>query len=461
MQTAHYQQARLTRDPRFDGRFFVAVTSTGIYCRPICPAPLPKEENVRYFDSAVAAAEAGFRPCLRCRPDSAPASWAWKGTDTTLERALRLIDEGALVQGSVSRLAERLGISSRYLTRLFQNGTGTSPKRYALYQQLLFAKSLLQQTGLPVAEVAFAAGFGSIRRFNDCFRERLQMTPSDLRRQPGKAGDNGELTLFLSYRPPYNWQHLRDFLRPRLIPGLEWITDHSYGRSLTLDNGQHGYFTATHDAARHGFRVALHLSQPTVLLPVVRTLRRLLDLDADSGCIDDHLRPLLASLGGPVPGLRLPGTLSLFEAGVRAILGQQVSVSAAHKLVAQLVEAYGQTGPGPTGEMRLFPSPEVLAETDLAELRLPGRRKQTLIDLACLFRDEPQTAADPGRWLQLSGIGPWTVQYARMRGLSESDIWLGGDLGVQRALRQHDVTFDPAAAAPWRSYLTLNLWSLT
>lgn len=461
MQTAQYQQARLTRDPRFDGHFFVGVTSTGIYCRPICPAPLPKEHNVRYFDSAVAAAESGFRPCLRCRPDSAPASWAWKGTDTTVERALRLIDEGALMRGSVTGLADRLGIGSRYLTRLFQARMGTSPKRYALYQQLLFAKSLLQQTSLPVADVAFAAGFGSIRRFNECFRDRLQMTPSALRRQGAETMGCGELTLFLSYRPPYNWPHLRDFIRPRLIPGLEWITDHSYGRSLQLADGTSGYFTATHDAARHGFRVAISLSRPAVMLPLVRNLRRLLDLDADSARIDDHLRPLLAPLGGPVPGLRLPGTLSLFEAGVRAILGQQVSVQAAHRLVRQLVNAYGETGTGPKGEMRLFPTPEVLADTDLAELRLPGRRKQTLIDLARLFRDEPQAAADPERWRPLGGIGPWTVQYARMRGGGDSDIWLGGDLGVKRALQQHDIVFDPETAAPWRSYLTLNLWSLT
>ncbi len=453
------RRARLARDPRFDGRFFVAVKTTGIYCRPICPAPAPKEKNVRYFDSAVAAANQGFRPCLRCRPDSAPASFAWKGTDTTLERALKLIDNGALLEGSVERLSERLGIGPRYLNKLFQAKLGTSPKQYALYQQLLFAKSLLQQTSMPVTEIALAAGFGSVRRFNDCFVRSLQLTPTALRRQSGGKTATG-LTLLLSYRPPYAWSALRDFLQARLIPGLEWCSEHSYGRTFRWPQADgaflEGYFTARHRPERCGFSVTLELSRPGSLLPIIRNIRRLLDLDADIALIEEQLK-LLPGLGDRIiPGLRLPGIWDPFEAGVRAVLGQQVSVAAARGLVTQVVD---QVGPS-LGEHRLFPTPAELAEADLGFLKMPGRRRDTLTRLAehCV---QAGVDSDPDGWEALPGIGPWTVRYARMRGLSDSDIWLGSDLGVKRALEREGLTLEPSQASPWQSYLTFQLWNLT
>lgn len=460
MTDRHYQQARLARDHRFDGRFFVAVKTTGIYCRPICPAPTPKEQNVRYFESAIAAANAGFRPCLRCRPDSAPASWAWKGTDTTLERALRLIDDGALITGSVTDLAARLGITSRYLGQLFQRSVGTSPKQYGLYQQVLFAKSLLQQTDMPITEVALASGFNSVRRFNDCFASVLQMTPRSLRRPASKQLREPGIRLFLSYRPPYDWAALRAFLQTRLIETLEWCGDDHYGRTFRLANGASGRFTARHRPERFGFDVSLQFSQPVPLLPVVRTIRRLLDLDADSSTIDAHLAPIQAEVGPERPGLRLPGTWDAFEAGIRAILGQQISVVAARNLVRQLVAEQGEQLPGADNEHRLFPSPAALAHSDLASLKIPGRRRQTLIDLARFFVHEPEQAADPANWLALSGIGPWTVNYARMRGLGDSDVWLGSDLGVKKALGQAKGAWQPDDASPWQSYLTFYMWSL-
>lgn len=460
MTNSHYRQARLARDHRFDGRFFVAVKTTGIYCRPICPAPAPKERNVLYFDSAIAAANAGFRPCLRCRPDSAPTSWAWKGTDTTLERALRLIDDGALLTGSVTDLADRLGISSRYLGRLFQQNVGTSPKQYGLYQQVLFAKSLLQQTRLPVTEIALASGFGSVRRFNDCFASALRLTPSALRRQAHSQHPEPGIRLLLSYRPPYDWPALRDFLKTRLIDTLEWCGDDYYGRTFRLANGHSGRFTARHRPERFGFEVSLELSQPTALLPVVRTIRRLLDLDADNSTIDAHLAPIQAQLGPMRPGLRLPGIWDPFEAGVRAILGQQISVAAARNLVRQVVAEFGQPIPGQHTEYRLFPSPAMLASEDLGSLKMHGRRRQTLLDLAELFNTQPTRAADPENWLALNGIGPWTVNYARMRGLGDSDVWLGSDLGVQKALGEKSRRWRPEDASPWQSYLTVYLWSL-
>lgn len=460
MTDLHYQQARLARDHRFDGRFFVAVKTTGIYCRPICPAPAPKEQNVCYFESAIAAANAGFRPCLRCRPDSAPASWAWKGTDTTLERALRLIDDGALINGSVTALSDRLGITSRYLGQLFQRSVGTSPKQYGLYQQVLFAKSLLQQTDMPITQVALASGFNSVRRFNDCFASVLQMTPRSLRRPAGKPLREPGIQLFLSYRPPYDWAALRGFLQTRLIETLEWCGDDHYGRTFRLANGASGRFTARHRPERFGFDVSLQFSQPVPLLPVVRTIRRLLDLDADSSTIDAHLAPIQAQLGPERPGLRLPGTWDAFEAGIRAILGQQISVVAARNLVRQLVAEQGEQLPGADDEHRLFPTPAALANSDLATLKIPGRRRQTLIDLARFFVHEPEQAADPVNWLGLSGIGPWTVNYARMRGLGDSDVWLGSDLGVKKALGQAKGAWQPVDASPWQSYLTFYMWSL-
>lgn len=448
------RRARLARDHRFDGTFFVAVKTTGIYCRPICPAPAPKEANVVYFDSAIAAANQGFRPCLRCRPDSAPASFTWKGTDTTLERALRLIDEGVLIDGSVTHLAERLGIGSRYLTKLFQQKLGTSPKQYALYQQLLFAKSLLQQTALPITEVAFASGFASVRRFNDCFARTLQLTPSAIRRSVHSEAQ-GRLRLFLSYRPPYAWTAMRDFLLARLIPGLEWCDEHHYGRTFRHETGATGHFTARHRPQRFGFDVSIELTEPAPVWPVVRTIRRVLDLDADIRLIDQHLSQLPGPDGRWQAGLRLPGIWSPFEAGVRAVLGQQITVAGARRLVTELVSQLGE----PCGDMYLFPSPERLARSTLDTLKMPDSRRRTLLRLArhCI---QHGAQCDPHDWLAILGIGPWTVNYASLRGKSDSDVWLDSDLGIRKALRRHDIELDPSDASPWRSYLTLQLWNL-
>lgn len=454
-----YQQARLARDARFDGQFFVAVKTTGIYCRPICPAPPPKEQNVCYYQSAIEAAQAGFRPCLRCRPDSAPASWAWKGTDTTFERALTLIDDGALMDGSVNQLSDRLGISSRYLARLFQQKLGASPKQYALYQQVLFAKSLLQQTSLPIADIAFASGFGSLRRFNDGFVKALRLSPSEIRRQGAMGHSEPGITLLLSYRPPYDWASLQRFLELRLIPSLEWSGSDHYGRTFQLEGGVQGQFTAYHRPEKHAFSVHIETHQPGPLLPLVRTIRRLLDLDADSQRIDSYLEPILSPLAHYKPGLRLPGILSLFEAGIRAILGQQISVVAARNLVAQLVHTFGSSaGPGEP-EQRFFPTPEQLAKSPLTELKIPQSRRQTLIDFAQFMADPINQQQDPEHWRPIKGIGDWTIRYARMRGLSDTNVWLGSDLGIQKALQRTDSRFDPAAASPWLSYLTFQLWN--
>ncbi|WP_148255375.1 AlkA N-terminal domain-containing protein [Aidingimonas lacisalsi] len=448
------RQARLARDARFDGRFFTAVTSTGIYCRPICPATPPQERNVRYFESAVAAAEAGFRPCLRCRPDSAPGSPAWKGVDTTLERALRLIDGGALQQGSLSELCARLGIGDRYLRHLFHGRFGVSPKSYALYQQCLFAKQLLHQTHLPVTDVAYASGFRSLRRFNDAFKTRVGLAPRELRRRAGAP--SAALSLELAYRPPYAWQTLRDFYASRAIDGLEWIDDDVYGRTITWGTTQ-GHFTAIHRPERHVFDVALTLNDLGSLAPIVRRIRRLLDLDADSTLIEAHLAKALPDQP-LVEGLRLPGIWSPFEAGVRAILGQQVSVTAARGLTTRLVAELGETAGDIDGKpCRHFPEPATIAASPLDFLGMPDTRRQTLRRFAT-WHAGSEDSDDTHAWTALKGIGQWTADYAAMRGHSHPDIWLAGDLGIQKALPAlHNA--DPQCAAPWRSYLTLQLWS--
>ena len=448
------QQARLSRDARFDGRFFTAVKTTGIYCRPICPARSPKEENIEYFSHAYLAAKAGYRPCLRCRPDSAPDSPVWNGVDTTLKRAKQLIDDGALEQGSLLELSARLGISDRYLRQLFEKHLGISPKSYALFRQCEFAKNLLHQTALPITEIAFAAGFNSIRRFNDCFKKQLCMSPTQIRQQ-GKVSNALQLKLY--YRPPYNWQHLQTFLQTRLIDGLEWCDAQSYGRSFILDNQQgqcKGQFTATHHQERHCFEVSIEIDNLRLLKTVVNNIRRLLDLDTDIEIVEQCLGK--NGLENMSTGIRLPGIWSLFEAGIRAILGQQISVSAAQNLVRTVTHELGEST---ENGIVYFPSVSRMTASDFSFLKIPRSRKQTLKNLAQYMLDNP-TTNNPTDWLMLKGIGPWTVGYAKMRGLSDPDIYLGGDLGVKKALQASSSSaFDPINCAPFRSYLTFQLWN--
>lgn len=444
------RRARLARDARFDGRFFTAVKTTGIYCRPICPVAPPKESNVEYFSSAVAAAGAGYRPCLRCRPDSAPGSWAWKGVDTTLERALRLIDGGALAEQSLPQFAARLGVGDRYLRKLFQQRIGVSPLDYALYQQCLFAKQLLHETELSVTDVAFASGFRSLRRFTDCFKSRMGLSAGQIRRR--QRLEKGALQLKLSYRPPFAWDRLRQFLAGRLIEGMEEVGEDSYGRTFELQ-GARGHFRAIHELDRQRFLLELQIDRRDRLMPVLRNVRRVLDLDADTLHIEAHLRE--AAPGLPlIEGLRLPGIWSVFEAGVRAILGQQVSVAAARRLVNLLVENLGERL---ADGRRLFPSPAAVAGSELEFLKMPRSRRETLREFARWYAsaDAPEEISG---WLSIKGIGRWTADYAAMRGASDPDIWLGGDLGVKKALGRLP-SFEADKASPWRSYLTFQLWN--
>ena len=471
------QQARLSRDARFDGLFFTAVKSTGIFCRSICPARAPAEHQVSYYFTAAEASAAGYRPCLRCRPDSAPGSAAWQGTHTTLQRALRLIDEGALQNHSQTELATRLGISERYLRKLFQQQLGLAPKQYALTQQVLFAKKLLHETALPIASIAFQAGFNSIRRFNDAFKQQLQLAPGAIRRQ--QQSKTPHLQLELSYRPPFAWQQMLDFWQLRTLDGVDWVLQQRYGRSFRFA-GHTGWFEV-YPAGDSSLTLELHWPGEQGLFALVRQIRRLLDLDANMLQIENQLQqhPLFAN--NLQSGLRIPGLWDSWEAGVRAVLGQQVSVAGARTQLNRLVQALGEPlapttdAPQPAhcpSAIRLFPTPKAVLHSDLSMIKVPQARRDTLHALAEFCLSAPD--AEPEQWLPLKGIGPWTVSYARLRGLSDSDIWLGGDLGVKKALTKLAVSTSsatqpssnqgevfaasPESLAPWRSYATLQLW---
>ncbi len=455
------QKARMSRDSRFDGLFFTAVKTTGIYCRSVCPATPPKESNVTYYRTAVLAANAGFRPCLRCRPDSAPFSAAWLGSQALLLRAIRLIDEGILEEQSLHDFSNYLGVSDRYLRHLFVKNFGVPPKKYALYQQCLFAKNLLHQTHLPVNQIALACGFKSVRRFNDCFIKMIKITPTDIRRKTKIPVDH-HLKLKLSYRPPYDWQSMQQFIEQRAIKTIETISKDSYGRTFCLHiqgTSVCGEFKIKHIVKYHAFEVAVLFEEPKHLLhlrTVVNNIRRVFDLDADTQHIEHHLQHVMPHNFSIQRGLRIPGIWSPFEAGIRAILGQQVSVKAAHSLVSQLVENLGSV----VNNRHYFPTPESIVNSDLSFFKMPAARKQSLKNLSHhVLQSE---IMDCDEWLNIKGIGPWTVNYSKLRGLNDPDVFLSGDSGINHALKGLNLdpkTFDSKPAAPWRSYLTFHLWS--
>ena len=340
-------RALQSRDPRFDGLLFVGVTSTGIYCRPVCPARTAKPENCRFFGSAAAAQEAGFRPCLRCRPETAPDLASWRGTSNTVSRALALITDGALDgdDASVEALAERLGIGERHLRRLFVQHLGASPIAVAQTRRVLFAKQLIHETKMPMTEVALAAGFGSIRRFNEIFLKLFHRPPRALRRKTSSSTPSPEsgVTLRLRYRPPYDWDSMLSFLRARAIPGVEVVENGSYLRTIGMD-GFTGSVQVTHLPERQSLCVTIRFPRVQSLPAIISRVRRLFDLGADIETIDAHLSldRLLAPLVAQRPGLRAPGGWDGFELAVRAILGQQVSVAAARRLAEQLVVSHGE-----------------------------------------------------------------------------------------------------------------------
>lgn len=454
--TKKYSRARRSRDARFDGLFFIAVKTTGIYCRPVCPAKTPLEKNIEYYATAVSAAVAGFRPCLRCRPDSAPNSWGWLGTETTFKRALSMIQAGELRSGKLSQFAERLGISDRYLRVLFQKYLGISPTKYANYVRCLFAKQLLHESALPITQIAFAAGFKSVRRFNEAFYAEMGLAPRNIRKT--KRSATNRICLRLHFRPPYAKRELFEFLRFRSVEGMEWGDHKSYGRTIQT-KGYKGYFEIMDEPDKNYFNLHVELDNVVHLAKVVTRVRQLFDTDAPIAVIDQHLRSFIDDQFCYQPGLRVPGVWCAFESGVRAILGQQVSVKQAHHLLSSLVENLGEqvVFDGTSGRT-FFPTPEAILESDLSFFKMPQARKNAVHNLARHVIDS-NDANDIDQWLELKGIGEWTVKYVKLRATKDPDVWLSSDAGIKNVLAMYPDLENAERASPWRSYLTFQLWN--
>ena len=465
------EQARRARDPRFDGRFFIGVRTTGIYCRPVCPVKMPHAENVTFFASAAAAAEAGYRPCLRCRPESSPGTPAWQGTSTTVRRALRLIEEGVLDRDSVVSLSDRLGVTSRHLNRLFRTHLGASPKTVAQTRRLHFAKRLIDETRLPMTEIALSAGYGSIRRFNDHFRQTYGRSPSELRTGTSKGIASGvptavdPLVLQLSYRAPCDFPALLDFYRVRATPGVEAVGE-TYRRNFLLDGGSGSIEVVD---AGDAITCRIEGGSPQTLMDIVRRVRRMFDTDAVPEEVHAVLGkdPVMAGLVAPAPGLRLPGAFEPFETAVRAIVGQQVSVKGATTIMGRIVERYGRQTP----HWAVFPGPAELAELAPDSLPMPSRRAMAIKALAAgvqrgdVSLDQADDDALRQSLLAIPGIGPWTADYIALRVRADPDAFLVGDLVVRRMMETlYGITSERDMLAiaehwrPWRGYAGLYLW---
>ncbi|HUN33807.1 MAG TPA: AlkA N-terminal domain-containing protein [Trebonia sp.] len=472
-------QVASSRDARFDGVFVTAVTSTGIYCRPSCPAITPKRENVRFFKTAAAAQQQGFRACKRCRPDASPGDPEWNVRADTTARAMRLIADGVVDREGVGGLAARLGYEQRQVRRLLTEELGASPLAIARAQRAQTARTLIETTDIPVGDIAFAAGFSSIRQFNATMLEVFDSAPTRLREQAGRLATGappGIIRLRLPYRPPIDLSRILGYLAARAIPGLEEVTDRTYKRSILLQNGPAIIALRPPPGRTPAGRQTpyvecdLELTDLRDVTTAVQRCRRLLDLDADPAAVTAHLAadPLLAPLALACPGRRSPGCVDAHEMAIRAVLGQQVSVAAARKLGERLAAAYGKPLPAPSGSVtHCFPDAATLAAASPDDLPMPKSRAHALITLATALAsgdlplhpgvDREEATA---RLLALPGIGPWTANYIRMRALSDPDAWLATDAGIVRALaRLGGTVTDAPGWRPWRSYAIHHLWA--
>ncbi len=468
-------RALQAHDPRFDGKFFVGVSSTGIYCRPVCTVRMPRRENCHFFASAAAAEVDGYRPCLRCRPELAPGNAAVDITARLAQAAVNLIENGVQDDGGIDTLAARVGVTSRHLRRIFDAEFGVSPIEYAQTQRLLLAKRLLTDTALPVMDVALASGFASVRRFNALFRSRYRMSPTRLRRDVAGGTVRPELTFELGYRPPYEWDSMLAFLGARAIPGVEHVTHDAYRRTLAIVHRgtvHTGWIEVRRAPRKAALAVALSSSLARVVPVALARVKHAFDLSCDP----EVVAAALGSLAQDRPGLRVPGAFDGFELAVRAVVGQQITVRGARTLLGRLAEALGEPADsGAHAELaQRFPTAARVARCsagDIARLGITGGRARTLIALAqAVDRDELDLSpgADIDSTLQkldaLPGIGEWTAQYIAMRALGWPDAFLANDLIVMRALgetRPARARDRSEAWRPWRAYAVLHLWSST
>ncbi|WP_346290869.1 DNA-3-methyladenine glycosylase 2 [Sphaerothrix gracilis] len=459
-------QAVLTHDPRFDGVFFVGVATTKIYCRTVCRARIPQRQNCSFYPSAAAAEQAGYRPCLLCRPELAPGHARIDAIGRLAAAVVKRIEAGALETQRFEDLAQELGVSERHLRRAVRQELGVSPMELRQTHRLLLAKQLLTDTALPIADIAFASGFSSLRRFNALFQERYRLQPSQLR-QTKNLPLQDSITCELAYRPPLDWQALLDYLAGRAIAGVETVTGDRYCRTVRL--GQHrGWLTVEPVIDQPALRVKLSLSLVPVLLPVLARVKALFDLTAEPQQIAAHL----GALARNHPGLRVPGAFDGFEIAVRTVLGQQVSIKAANTLMNRFIQHFGEPTAAPFATLtHLPPTAETLAQADpdaIAALGIVKTRAQAIVALAQAIANRALSLQPGGNTEQtvaqlqtLPGIGPWTAQYIAMRVLGDPDAFPYSDLGIRQALNEKNSKRILAIAAqwqPWRAYATLHLW---
>jgi AraC family transcriptional regulator of adaptative response / DNA-3-methyladenine glycosylase II len=465
VQDEAYFRAMQARDARFDGKFFVGVKTTGVYCRPVCPAR-PKRANVEFFPDARAAERAGYRPCLRCRPEAAPGSPAWEGASALVQRALRALAEPGHEDLGEEAFAARFGVGARHLRRLFLAEVGKTPARIAAERRLDFARLLIAETGLPMARIAGAAGFASLRRFNAAIRERFQRSPTELRRRRRAAPESEGVELRLPFRPPFDWEAALDYYRAHALAGLEAFPEGAYERVFRFGNGPAGHLRVTPGPGA-SLRMRVRGGDLADLGRVARAVRRMFDLDADPQAVAAAFAasPGLERLRRARPGLRAPRGWDPFETAVCAVLGQLVSIPQANRLIAQLIEAYGEAVPHPLGgTARLFPRPDVLAASDLARVGTTGARKAALRELAARiaagslsFSSAQDPAAFRAALRSIKGIGPWTAEYVSLRAIGDVDAFPYADLVLRRAVGA-DAGLDPEAVRPWRGYAAAHLW---
>jgi AraC family transcriptional regulator of adaptative response / DNA-3-methyladenine glycosylase II len=461
------------KDARYDGRFFTCVTSTGIYCRPVCPARVPKKSNCVFVASAAAAESLGFRSCLRCRPETAPGTPAWAGTQASVARALRLIEDGALDEADVETLAARVGLGARQLRRLFLRHVGATPQAVAANRRLLAAKQLISDTDMAFSDIAFASGFQSLRRFNDAVRASYGVAPTALRRGAARENPGDAITLRLGYRPPFNWEQLLAYLSFRAVPGVEEISATRYRRTFRLGKAT-GVIEAKPSAKPNAIDVSIRAGAQAPIRQVASRMRRVFDLDADPAAIaaalgeDDVIGPRLARM----TGVRVPGAFDGFELAIRAILGQQVSVKGATTLAGRLVKRCGEALGEADGTLtHMFPAPEALAAADLSGLGLTGGRISALKAFAGAVA-AGEVSLSPGAHLEekivelcaVPGIGAWTAHYIALRAIGEPDAFPAADLGLRKAAGNGSPIETRAlekmsdAWRPWRGYAALLLW---
>lgn len=460
-------QALLAHDPRFDGAFFVAVRSTGVYCRTVCPARTPRRENCAFYPSAAAAERAGYRPCLRCRPELAPGNARVDALGRLAAAALDRIESGLLADAGVAGLADDLGVTDRHLRRIIKAELGVSPIELAQTQRLLLAKRLLTDTALPVTEVAFASGFASVRRFNALFQERYRLSPSQVRRNRRPAGTPDSLRFEVTYRPPFDWDSLLLFLAQRASQGVEVIAGGVYRR--TVHSGKcAGWIQVQRHTVRSTLVVELSASLAGSVMPVLAGVKRLFDLSAEPQRISEHLGELAVRL----PGLRVPGAFDGFETTVRAILGQQVSVKAASTLAGRLAARFGDPIEGAAeGLTHLSPSPVAIARVEVEQLTALGlttARAHCVLALARAVAEgrvslepQPDVEAAMARLQELPGIGAWTAHYVAMRVFAWPDAFPHHDLGIRKAMGKptpRQVLQLAEHWRPWRAYAAMHLW---